>query len=115
MHLLPRPPPGDSRLLFCDFVRIGDTGLRLRRERERAALERAKRAHHEVGAEAGEPIVQIARRGLEGDRHALRHGNRAGVQPFLHFHRHHPCLRIPRHDRTIDRCGAAPARQERGM
>src|SRR5205809_423558 len=49
MHLLPRPPPGDSRLLFCDFVRIGDTGLRLRRERERAALERPKRAHHEVG------------------------------------------------------------------
>src|SRR5262249_32732497 len=67
MPLLPRPLPGDSGLVLCDFVRIGDTGLRLRRERERAALECAEGAHREVGAETSEPIVQIACGSIDGD------------------------------------------------
>ena len=45
--------------------------------------------------------------------YALRHGNRAGVEPLLHLHHHHAGLGIARHDRAVDRRGAAPARQQR--
>ena len=53
--------------------------------------------------------------GLAADRRALGHQHRAGVEAFFHAHDHDAGFRIARHDRALDRRGAAPARQQRAM
>src|SRR5262249_62314580 len=107
MHLLPPPLPGDSGFVFCDFVRVSDAGLRLRRERERAALECAQGAHHEVGAEAGGPIVQNAGGGGEAGRPPAPPPKRAGGPPPPPFPPPHAAPPIPPHDPRVNPRGAA--------
>ena len=111
-----RLAPVDPGLALVDLVGIGDAVVGLRRELQRAALQRAERAHHQVGAERA-PARRAGRppscRGRSATRSAMRHG--PGVEPLVHLHHHDAALGIARHDRAVDRRGAAPARQQRGM
>ncbi len=115
MDLLPLLRPIDPRLALVDLVGVGHACGSLRRQSQRSFFQRGKRAQHQVGAEPRQLIVQIAGRRIVADRHALRHGDRAGVETFLHLHHHHPGLVVAGHDGAMDRRRAAPARQERGM
>ena len=49
------------------------------------------------------------------DRHALGERDRTGVEAGIHLHDHHARLGVAGHDGALDRCGAAPARQQRGV
>ncbi len=49
------------------------------------------------------------------DRQPLRHRDIAGVEADIHLHHHHAALGVARHDGAVDRSGAAPARQQRGV
>jgi len=49
------------------------------------------------------------------DRQLFRHGDGAGVQALLHLHDHDAGFFVAGHDRALDRRGAAPARQQRGV
>ena len=51
VHLAPGLAPVDARFILVDLAGVGDALRRLRRQRERAALQRADRAQHQVGAE----------------------------------------------------------------
>ncbi|MCW0417171.1 hypothetical protein NB689_002925 [Xanthomonas sacchari] len=54
--------------------------------------------------------------GLVGtDRGPLRQQHRAGIQARFHLHQAHPGLAVAGLDRALDRRGAAPTRQQRGM
>ena len=59
--------------------------------------------------------MQVGGRHGIGDRDALGHRYVAGVEPGIHLHHHHADVGIARHDGAIDRRGAAPARQQRGV
>src|SRR5207247_6296596 len=43
----------------------------------------------------------------------LLHQDVAAVEPLIHVNDSDPCLQIPSCDGSLDRCGAAPARQKR--
>ena len=61
VHLPARLAPSRCASRPCRSCRVGDAVLRLRRELQRAALERAERAHHQVGAERA-PARRAVRR-----------------------------------------------------
>ncbi len=110
-----RPRPVDARLGLVDLLRVGGAFGGLRREGEDAAGKRGERAHHQIGAEAGETLRQLAGGGVGADRDALAHGDRAGVEARLHAHDHDAGLGVAGHDGAGDGRGAAPARQQRGV
>ena len=85
------------------------------RELQRCALEPAQRAHHQVGAEARQHVVKLARGHVGADRHPLGHGDRAGIEGLFHAHDRDARLRVSGHDGAVDRRSAAPARQQRCM
>ena len=77
-------------------------------------MELRQHLDHEIGAHVRELRAQLAR-SLAVDRR--RHGreHRPGVEPALHLHDRDSRHPIAGEDRALDRRGAAPARQQRGM
>ena len=100
---------------LLDLPGIGDAFLGLRREGQPVTRERGERPRHQVGTELGQAIRELARRRVGSDGDPLGQGDRAGVEAGLHAHDHDPGLRVAGHDRPLDRGGAAPARQQRGV
>ena len=115
VHGLPGPCPIDARLAVFDLWRQCDAGRRLGLGLQRPALEPAQRAHHQVGAEPRQHIVKLARGHVGTDRHPLGHGDGAGIEAFVHPHDGDAGLGVAGHDGAVDRRGAAPARQQRGV
>ena len=101
---------------LLDLAGVGHARGRLRRQLQRAALQRGERAHHQVGAAPRQFVMQFA-----GGRIRRRSATRSamaigpGVEPFLHLHHHHAGLVVAGHDGALDRRRAAPARQQRGV
>ena len=56
--------------------------------------------------------MQLGRGFLGPDLRRLAQQNRPGIKPRFHLHDADPGFRIPRHDRTMNRCRPAPARQK---
>ena len=107
--------PVDPRLGLFDLGGVGDALFALFGQLQPAALQRAHRAHHQVGPERRQRVMQIGRRHRIRDRQPLGHRDVAGIEADIHLHHHHAALGIARHDGAVDRGGAAPARQQRGM
>jgi len=57
VHGFPGLVPIDARLRIGDLRRVGDAGCRLRRQSERAALERGERAADQIRADRRQHIV----------------------------------------------------------
>ena len=115
VHLLPRLRPVDARLGLVDLRRVGDAVGGLRRELQRAALQRAsaraiRSAPSRASASCNSPAVMSGPIGMRST-----HRHRAGVEPLVHLHHRDAGLGVARHDRAVDRRGAAPARQQRGV
>ena len=72
------------------------------------------RTDHARG-ELGQRVVQARRRARGADRHPLHGEDRAGVQRGLHLDDGDPGLPVAREQGALDRRGAAPARQQRGV
>ena len=70
---------------------------------------------HRFRAERGEPVVQAAAGVRGGNRRAHLEQHRAGVEPCFHLHHGDAALRVAGFHRALDRRGAAPARQQRGV
>ena len=116
MDLGRRQAPVDARLRLVDLPGVGHALVRLRRQGQRAGFEPLPA-----------PRPSAARRAASADRAARRpsrtapmatrsvSADRSGVEAFIHLHDHHAGLLVARHDRPLDRRGAAPARQERGV
>ena len=59
--------------------------------------------------------MQIGRGHPIRDRDALGHCDIAGIEADIHLHHHDTGLGIASHHGSVDRRGATPARQQRGM
>ena len=111
-HRARRLVPVDPRLGLFDLGGVGHAGLALFGELQRAALEPAHRAHHQIGAERRQRVVQIGRGHVVRDGEAFGHRDVAGVEACIHLHHHHAALGIICHDGAVDRRRPTPARQQ---
>ena len=68
-----------------------------------------------AAAERGEPPRPARPRSPRADLRRLLEQDGAGVEPLVHPHRRHPGPRVAGGDGGLDRRGAAPARQQRGV
>ena len=110
-----RRPPVDGGLVFLQLRRVGRAVGWLRHFGQCARCQRARRVHDQSGGERGKHVVQRTAGGLRSNGHCLRGQDGAGVETFVHSHDGDARLLIARHDRTLDRRGAPPARQQRSM
>ena len=104
------------RLALVDLGGVGDACRRL------AARRSARRAPDRPGPRTIRSAPRsradrAARRRSCPARSARvpRQADRPGVEPLVHAHNGRRRLRVPGHDGALDRRGAAPARQGRGM
>ncbi len=108
--------PVEACLGLVQLVRVGDAILRLRlRQRMDAGTQQAQAVGKHLCAQLGKAVMQLAAGFLRPDRRALLQQHRAGIEPCLHPHQADPGLGIAGLDRPLDRRGAAPAGQQRGM
>ncbi len=101
--------------MLLQLSRVGHAVAGLRRLRERSRRKGVDCVHDQPGGERGKHVVQRAAGGLRPDGHRLRRKDRAGIEALVHSHDGDARLRIARHDRTLDRRGTPPARQQRSM
>jgi len=87
------------------------TGLRLRHDPPVAPLR--DRLDHRVGAERGQAVMERCGGLASGNRRRAHEQHRPGVEPRVHLHDGDTGFRVAGLDRARDRCGAAPARQQR--
>ena len=71
--------------------------------------------HDSLSAEYGQTIVQLPRRFARANRGECLQHHRSGVEPGLHLHDRDARFGVPRKDGAMNRRGAAPARQQRGV
>ncbi len=102
--------PVDSGFFLQNLFGVSRFAL-LRLGFDTAAIERCKCTHHQVGAQMGEFVVQIAI-GFAANGNALGHQHRAGVQAFFHAHGHDAGFAVACHDGTLDGSRTAPAREQ---
>ena len=115
-HLARRLAPVDPRLGLVDLGGVGDAVARsacvsCSAPRSSAAIARTIRSAPS-GASASCRSAAVMR---VRDRQPLGHRDVAGVEAVVHLHHHHAGLGIAGHDGAVDRRGAAPARQQRGV
>ena len=63
----------------------------------------------------GKTVVQLTSRHIPANPHHFGKADRPRIQARFHPHHHGGGFIIPRHDRTLDRRGAAPSRQFGGV
>ncbi len=110
-----RPRPVEPCLLFLDLARIGNAHRRLLLGLHPARLQVEERRSYQVRAKRRELIVQGTGVLILSDRKATLRKQRPGIQTRVHPHDRNPRFTIAREKRALNRRGAAPARQERGM
>ena len=116
LQLERRTRPVQPRLGLVELGRVGDAdlGLGLRRGPQ-AGAQQAQAVLEHFRAQRGETVVQRAAGLVGGDGCFQRQQHRPGVQALLHLHQAHAGALVAGLDGALDRRGAAPARQQRGV
>jgi hypothetical protein len=105
--------PVDRRLALFDLARVDDAIGGLGVETQLSAREFVPAFRQQARAMRGQRADQIAGRVFGADPNARLAGHRTRVETFLHLHQADAGFGIARHDRALDRRGAAPTRQQR--
>ena len=94
---------------------VADAGLGLLDRLQLAASGKGQRAHDHLAAKLGQPVVQRAGGVCAFDGEGFGEQHVAGVQAGIHLHDGDAGLRVARFNGAVNRRGAAPARQQRGV
>jgi hypothetical protein len=105
----------EAALGRVDLLGVGGVPLVLLGELEALRGEQIEGLDQKLAAQLRQPRGEGAEILLATDLHLLAQRHRAGVEAGGKPHHAHPGLLVGCHQRPLDRGGAAPARQQRGM
>ncbi len=108
-------PPVEPAFLAANFRGVGHPILRLRTRNEPALREHPRARPASSGRRALPALPRGWRRRVAADRHLLLQQDRPGIKPLLHLHDRDPGRSVAGQQCPLDRCRAAPARQQRGV
>ena len=107
--------PVDRRFGLVDLAGVGHTFGGLRLPGQVAGFESVQRLNDQRCADHGQAQVQHRRAVVRPDRRDLFEQHRTGVEAGVHLHDRDPRRCVAGFDGTLDRRGAAPSRQQRGV
>ena len=95
--------------------RVAHTLGWLRQRAGAASFDPRQRFKQQLRTQLGEFALQVRRCGVHPDRNGTLRKYRPGIESGFELHYGHARLRIACKDGPLDRCGATPARQQRGV
>ena len=110
-----RAAPVEARFILVQFVCVGGQAVVLHFANQTIAGQAADCLNHRLRAETGEPVVQAATGIFGRNGRADLEQHRPCVQAGFHLHHGNARLSITGLHRALDRCGATPAWQQRGV
>ena len=113
LHHGGRPGPVHTGFGLFNFVCIGHTLARLHLRLKPPHLREG--LHDHAATQVGQLVVQHSGGVCGLNRQALAQQHVAGIQPRVHLHDSHAGDGIARFNRAVNRCRAAPARQQGGV
>jgi hypothetical protein len=110
-----RPLPVELCFPLVDLRGVRHSACGLRHRPGPPAVQLLENVEERYATERGQLVVKRAGVVVRGDGELPLLVDRAGVEAFVHLHDGDPAQRVAGQERPLDRCGAAPARQERCM